>query len=108
MAIRDHYDPLERLQTLICSHIETLLRDEARHSTTFTEMHALSEQRLGQIKKMRDAYENIEVKYLSLALLGIMNRVMVWYRRGGPLPPHQIGRLFGALFLNGAAATIWL
>jgi TetR/AcrR family transcriptional regulator, cholesterol catabolism regulator len=120
-AIREIQDPLERTQTLICSHIESLLRDEAEHSTTFTEMHALSEKRFEQIMKLRDAYEDlvrsvledaqeagilrqdIEVKYLALALLGVMNRVMVWYRRGGPLSPHQIGRLFGALFLGGAA-----
>ena len=119
-AIRDIQDPLERVQTLICSHIETLLRDAAQHSTTFTEVHALSEERFGQIAKLRDAYENmvrsvlqeaqhagvvrqdIEVKYLSLALLGIMNRVMVWYRRGGPLSPSQIGRLLSVLFLAGA------
>ena len=119
-AIRDSSDPLDRVQTLICSHIESLLRDAAEHSTTFMEMHALSEQRFEQIMKMRDTYENlvrsvlqeaqdagvlrqdIEVKYLSLALLGIMNRVTVWYRRGGPLSAHQIGRLFGALFLTGA------
>jgi hypothetical protein len=73
--------------------------------------------------KLRDAYENlvrsvlreaqdagvlrqdIDVKYLSLALLGIMNRVMVWYRRGGPLSPSQIGRLLGVLFLRGAATS---
>lgn len=123
-AIRDIQDPLERVQTLICSHIETLLRDAAQHSTTFTEVHALSEERFGQMAKLRDAYENmvrsvlqeaqhagvvrtdIEVKYLSLALLGIMNRVMVWYRRGGPLSPSQIGRLLSVLFLAGAAPVV--
>jgi AcrR family transcriptional regulator len=122
-AIREHHDPLDRVQTLISSHIDSLLRDEAEHSTTFTEMHALSEDRFGQIMKLRDAYENlvrsvlreaqdagvlrqdIDVKYLSLALLGIMNRVMVWYRRGGPLSPSQIGRLLGVLFLRGAATS---
>ena len=123
-AIQDRSDPLERMQTLICSHIESLLRDEAEHSTTFTEMHALSEQRFEQIMKLRDGYEHmvrsvlrdaqnagivrqdIDAKYLCLALLGIMNRVMVWYRRGGPLSPNQLGRLLGTLFLGGAAATI--
>lgn len=122
-AIRDHPDPLERVQALICGHIESLLRDEAQHSTTFTEMHALSAERFGQVMKLRDGYENlvravlqeaqqagilrrdIEVKYLSLALLGIMNRVTVWYRRGGLLSPSQIGRLLAALFLGGAAAV---
>jgi AcrR family transcriptional regulator len=121
-AIRDCPDPLDRTRTLICAHIESLLRDEAKHSTTFAEMYALSEERREQILKLRDTYENlvrsvlqeardagvlrqdIEVKYLCLALLGLMNRVTVWYRRGGPLSPNQIGRLFGVLFLSGISA----
>lgn len=123
-AIRDINDPLERIQTLICSHIESVLRDEAENSTTFTEMFALSEKRFEHVMKLRDDYENlvrsvlrdaqdagivrkdIEVKYLCLALLGIMNRVTAWYHRGGALSPNRLGRLFGALFLGGAAATI--
>jgi len=85
-------------------------------------MHALSEARLAQVLKLRDTYENlvrsvlqeaqdagvlradVEVKYLCLILLGLMNRVTVWYRRGGALSPNQIGRLFVAIFLGGAAA----
>ena len=123
-TIQDSRDPLERAQTLICCHIESLLRDADQHSTTFTEMHALSEEQFAQIMTLRDAYEtmvrsvlqqaqdagvlrqDIEAKYLSLALLGIMNRVMVWYRRGGPLTPSQIGRLLSVLFLAGAARVL--
>ena len=123
-AIRDSNDPLERIRTLICGHIESILRDEAENSTTFTEMFALSEERFERIMRLRDGYEemvrsvmrdaqdagivrqDIEAKYLCLALLGIMNRVTMWYRRGGPLSPHQIGRLLGVLFLSGAAAVI--
>ena len=122
-AMRDSQDSLERTQTLICSHIESLLRDADEHSTTFTEMHALSEERFERIMQLRDAYENlvrselqraqdsgvlrqdIEAKYLSLALLGIMNRVTVWYRRSGPLSPAQIGRLLSVLFLAGASSS---
>jgi len=122
-AIRDRHEPLERTQTLICTHIENLLRDEDKHSTTFTEMRALSDPRRTQVLKLRDAYENVvrlvlqeaqdagilrkdvQVKYLCLILLGLMNRVMVWYRRGGPLSPNQIGRMVAALFLGGAAVN---
>jgi AcrR family transcriptional regulator len=121
-AIRDTQVPLDRTRTLICSHIESLLRDGDKHSTTFAEMHSLSADRLEQVLKLRDAYEDlvrsvlkqaqeagvlrndVEAKYLCLALLGLMNRVMVWYRRGGPLSPNQIGRLLGVVFLSGAAA----
>ncbi len=122
LAIRDAPDPLERARTLICSHIESLLRDQDKHAATFAEMHFLSEDRLKQVLTLRDDYadlvrsvlkeaqdagvlrDDVEVKYLCLILLGLMNRVMVWYRRGGPLSPNQIGRLLGVVFLGGAAA----
>jgi AcrR family transcriptional regulator len=121
-AIDEVKDPLDRLRALICSHIESLLRDEERHSTTFTEMQALSHDRLAQVLALRDAHEglvrsvlqeaqnagvlrdDIEAKYLCLALLGMMNRVTVWYRRSGSLSPGQVGQLFAVIFLTGAAA----
>jgi len=123
MAIRDRQDPVDRVHTLISSHVESLLRDEAAHSTTFTEMHALSEERFEQVMQLRDGYEHmvrtelqmaqdagflrqdIDAKYLALVLLGITNRVMIWYRRGGPLSPQQIGRVLSVLFLEGAATS---
>jgi AcrR family transcriptional regulator len=121
-AIQTSPDAMDRTRTLICAHVESLLRNEDKHSTTYAEMHALSAERLEQVMQLRDTYENlvrsvlqqaqdagvlrqdIEVKYLCLVLLGLMNRVMVWYRRGGPLSPNQIGRLLAVIFLSGAAA----
>ncbi len=118
-AIQQVEDPLERLRTLISSHIESLLRDAERHSATFTEMHALSPDRLSQVLALRDQHENlvrsvlqeaqsagvlrdnVDAKHLCLALLGMMNRVTVWYRRRGPLSPNQVGQLFAVIFLSG-------
>ncbi len=118
-AIQEKRDPLERVRWLISSHVESLLRDKDRHSATFTEMHALSQDRRAKVLALRDAHESlvrsvlqeaqtagmlradIEAKYLCLALLGMMNRVTVWYRHGGPLSPRQAGDLFGVIFLNG-------
>ena len=120
-AIHEFQDPLDRLRTLICSHIESLLHDAERHATTFTEMQALSQDRFAQVLALRDAHESlvrsvlqeaqsagvlrddIEAKYLCLVLLGMMNRVTVWYRRGGSLSPNQVGQLFAAIFLTGAS-----
>jgi AcrR family transcriptional regulator len=120
-AIHEVHDPLERTRVLICAHIESMLRDQNKHSTTLAEMRALSPERLAQVLALRDAYEDlvrsvlqdaqmagvvrgdIEVKYLCLALLGLMNRVLVWYRRGGPLSPGQLGQVLATIFLTGAA-----
>jgi GTP cyclohydrolase I len=86
-------------------------------------MRALSEERLAQVISLRDAYEDlvrsvleqaqaagvlrqdIRVKYLCLHLLGMMNRVEVWYRPNGDLTPGQIGDLLAIIFLTGAVAA---
>ena len=122
-AVRDVRDPLSRISTMICAHVESLLRDEPKHTTNFAEMHSLSPQRLGEVLKLRDGYEDmvrqalreaqdagvlrndIDVKYLCLALLSLINRVIVWYRRKGPLSPSQVGRFMAVLFLGGAQAN---
>jgi AcrR family transcriptional regulator len=118
-AIQEIQDPLERIRILIRTHIESMLRDRDKHLTTLAEMHALSHERLAQVVSLRDAYENlvrsalhdaqraaalrddIDAKYLSLALLGLMNRVLRWYRRSGRLSPSQLGHLFAVIFLTG-------
>jgi AcrR family transcriptional regulator len=122
-AIQGLSDPLERARTLIRAHLESMLRDQAKHSATVSEMRQLSSGRLAEIISLRDAYEDlvrsvlqdaqsagalrqdIPVKYLCLYLLGLMNRVEVWYRPGGSLSPRQIADLFATIFLTGAAVT---
>jgi TetR/AcrR family transcriptional regulator, cholesterol catabolism regulator len=115
-------DPLERTRTLIRAHIKSLVRDQIAHSVAVGEMHALSGARLKEVIALRDAYEelvrsvlqdarkagvlrdDIGVKYLCLILLGLLNRVEMWYRRDGALSPDQLARVFEAIFLTGAAA----
>ena len=122
-AIQQVEDPLERTRALVRAHIESMLRDQDQHTVTLSEMRSLSEERLTQVISLRDAYEDlvrsvleqaqgagvlrqdIPVKYLSLHLLGMMNRVEVWYRPNRALTPTQIGHLLGIIFLSGAAAT---
>jgi AcrR family transcriptional regulator len=122
-AIQHVEDPLERTRALVKAHIESMLRDQEQHTVTLSEMRALSEERLAQVISLRDAYEDlvrsvlehaqgtgvlrqdIPVKYLSLHLLGMINRVEVWYRPKGPLTPTQIGELLAVMFLSGAAAV---
>lgn len=119
-ALAEVRDPLDRVQTLICAHVESMLRDQEKHSVAVAEMHLLSRDRLAQVRALRDSYENrvrsvlqegqgagllrtdIPVKYLCLSLLGLMNRLEVWYRPNGPLSPHEFGQLLGVIFLNGA------
>ncbi len=112
-ALQGVPDPLDRIRLLIVSHIESMVRDSDEHSTTLAEMQLLSPARFTQIRALRDSYEDlvrsvlhdaqkgglvradIDVKYLCLAVLGLMNRVLVWYRRKGPLAPGQARRTAG-------------
>jgi AcrR family transcriptional regulator len=121
-ALKDASNPLERTGILIRTHIESMLRDQDRHSAALTEMSSLSTERLDEVTALRDAYESlvrsvldeaqaagalrhdVPVKYLCLALLGLLNRVLVWFRPNGPLSPDQIGVLFATIYLTGAAA----
>jgi AcrR family transcriptional regulator len=114
--------PLERVRALVRAHLESMLRDQARHAATLSEMRALTPERLAEVIARRDAYEalvrsilldsqkagvlrtDIPAKYLCLYLLGLMNRVEVWYRPGGGLSPQQVASVFGTIFLSGASA----
>ena len=121
-ALQGASNPLERTAIVIRTHIESMLRDQDRHSAALTEMSCLSSGRLDEVTALRDAYEglvrsvldeariagvlrdDVPVKYLCLALLGLLNRVLVWFRPNGPLSPDQIGALFTIIYLAGAAA----
>jgi AcrR family transcriptional regulator len=122
-ALQEVPGALERIHVLIRAHIKSMLRDAPEHTTTLAEMHALSPERFAQVLSLRDAYQDlvrsvlqdardagalrgdIDVKYLTLSLLGLLNRVLVWYDRSGPLSPSQLGELLAAVFLTGAAPT---
>ena len=121
-ALKNVQDPLARIRTLVRAHIESLVRDQIAHSVAVGEMHALSGTRLKEVIALRDAYEelvrtvlqdarkagvlrdDISVKYLCLILLGLLNRVEMWYRSDGALSPDQLARVFEAIFLTGATA----
>ncbi|HTA43985.1 MAG TPA: TetR family transcriptional regulator [Bryobacteraceae bacterium] len=119
-ALEKVQDPLERTRTLVRAHIRSLVRDQIAHSVAVGEMRALSGARLKEVIALRDAYEglvrsvlqdarkagvlrdDLGVKYLCLILLGLLNRVELWYRREGALSPDQLARVFEAIFLTGA------
>jgi AcrR family transcriptional regulator len=119
-AMQNVEDPLVRTRILIRAHVESMLRDVDEHTTTLAEMHALSKDRLAKVVLLRSSYEDlvrsvlrggqgagvlrtdIDAKYLSLVLLGLMNRVLVWYRKRGPLSPREIGQVLGEIYLTGA------
>jgi AcrR family transcriptional regulator len=111
-------DPRERIDTLIRTHMQSLLRDQMEF-VAVGEMHFLSGERLTEVIGLRDAYEDlvrsvlrdgrkagvlrddISAKYLCLILLGLLNRTELWYRRDGGLAPDELALVFESIFLNG-------
>ncbi len=120
-ALERSTNPLERTGMLIRAHIESLLLAHHRHLAALADMSSLSKVRLAEVTALRDDYEalvrsvlehaqvsgalrqDVPVKYLCLALLGLLNRVLVWFRPAGPLSPGQIGALFANIYVTGAA-----
>jgi AcrR family transcriptional regulator len=120
-ALANVEDPLARARILVHAHVDNLVRDQARHAAAVSEMRALSGDRLGNVIVLRDAYEklvrnvlkdaqragvlreDIPDKFLSLGLLGLLNRIEVWYRPTGELRPRELGQIFETIFLTGVA-----
>jgi len=114
-------DPLQRVRTLIHAHLENVVNGRVTHSVAVGEMRALAGERLAEVIALRDSYQNlvrsvlldarkagalrtdIGVKYLTLILLGLLNRVELWYRPDGPLSAAQLAEIFGTIFLTGTA-----
>lgn len=114
--------PADALRDLIKAHICSALGNRDHHAVMLSELRSLSEPRRQQIVKARDAYEarvrgvivteqaekrlrsDVNPKYLTLALLNLLNWTIFWYQPGGALGPEQLGRLLASIFIEGAGA----
>jgi DNA-binding GntR family transcriptional regulator/AcrR family transcriptional regulator len=112
--------PLEELAVLIQGQCLSLLRDQTQHATALAEVRALSSGRLAEIISMRKGYQNrvrgliesgqktgvvrrdIESRYLASMLQGLLERTVVWYRKGGGIPPGELAGYFAETYLFGA------
>ena len=119
-ALDDESEPLDRLRALIVTHVVTLLSDTDRHATALGELRSLRGSRRKHVVAVRAGYESlvrtlidnaqksgsvrqdIEAKYLALALLNLMNYSVIWFqpRRGGA-PPRAIAEILADVYLNG-------
>lgn len=115
-------DPLSKLRSAVELHMATVLRSRDRHRVMLTELRALSEDNQRKVRNLRDDYESVfenllidaqdtgdvrsdvSAKYLRLALLGLVNWSIFWYRPSGELPAHEIGKMFADVFLKGVGA----
>jgi DNA-binding GntR family transcriptional regulator/AcrR family transcriptional regulator len=114
--------PLEELAVLIQAQCISLLRDQTQHATALAEARALSPERLAEIVSMRKGYQkrvrrliesgqkagvirrDIEPRYLASMLQGLLERTVVWYRKGGGIRPSELAGYFVETYLFGAQA----
>jgi GntR family transcriptional regulator of vanillate catabolism len=119
-AVDGIHDPLHQLQVWIQAHLVSLLRDQTQHATALAEARSASPERLDEIVRMRKAYQarlrslieagqkaglirtDIAAKFMGLMLEGLLDRTVIWYKRGGELSPAGLAAIFCSLFLTGA------
>jgi AcrR family transcriptional regulator len=110
----------KRLQMMITRHVVSALEDRDLHAVMLIELRALTPARLALVIEHRDAYEDrirsliiagqesrllrtdITAKYLTLALLSMLNWTIFWYDPAGPLTPTELGDLLVTQFFDGA------
>lgn len=121
-ALERPSNPAERLYTLIAAHVVCLLQHRDWHATANEQIDTLSANLRDEIVAMRDEYErlvqqtireaqdtgiaraDIDAKYLTLALLGVITHIYPWYQPEIDIPPFELGMLLADMFVYGIAA----
>lgn len=119
-AASDTDEAPERLSAMIETHVRTLLEDGDMHTTALMEMRWLSEPLRQDVTGERDAYEamfraevadaqasgavrtDVDARALTLAMLGLLNWTVFWYRSDGELAADEIASLLLTILLEGA------
>ena len=112
-----------KLRKIIETHIITIAQNVNEHSTMLKELRSLSPKNQRKIINLRDRYETlcrkvladyakenscrrVNVKIITLALLGMMNWLIHWYSAGGEMKSDEIAKIFSNLFIHGACQVL--
>ena len=119
-AVEQATEP-ERLSALVRAHVTTALTDRDMHATMLTELRAMSSDRRADVLERRKVYEGFiedcvgreqqagrlradkSPRWLTLALLNLLNWTIFWYDPDGPLDPSEIADGLLDIYLNGAS-----
>lgn len=111
-----------RLRALFGAHLRAALSDQDKHATMLFEYRQLSPERQVEVVRLRDQYEelvrnviedgqhegairqDLPAKYLTLALLNLLNWSIFWFRPGGGLTADQLADVLATVFLTGTIA----
>lgn len=110
-----------KLSAVIAAQLRCML-DELHGSSAHLEFHSIPRPKLARIIAKRDAYESclrrivaagvrsgdfrkVDVKLVSLALLGAINWTIKWFRPGGPRGAEAIAQVFADVLIHGLEAA---
>lgn len=117
--LEDRSDPVERLGTLIESHVAAMLEQPDPYAASLLELRALTGEHAERLVKRRDDYEkmlgrmiqaaqetgavrsDMSPQLIGLLILGTMNWTLFWYRPDGPVPPRELAAAVRTLVLDG-------
>lgn len=112
--------PEHRLRAMIQRHVVAALTDRDMHTVMLVELRNLSPEHMSDVVERRDKYESLlrnaisaeqysgrlrtdyQAKYLTLALLNLLNWTIFWYDPDGEVTPDELGELLADVFLHGA------
>lgn len=113
-------EPGRRMEVMITAHLEAALRDCDMHLTMLVELRSLSPEHRAEVLRLRDRYEelvrniiaeeqrdghiraDIDPKYLTLALLNLLNWTIFWFNPEGEHSAAELARILMTIFLDGA------
>lgn len=109
----------ERLQRLITAHLTAAITDRDMHATMLSDMRALSPERRAEVVAARANYERMvraviseaqesgeldsetPSRYLTLALLNLLNWTIFWYDPEGELQVPELANILSNVYLRG-------
>lgn len=112
---------IERLRLLIHEHLELLIADRAIFSVMLQERSELPTEQLAELERGERSYSRLlrqmvaegvangelqvrDVRVTTLALLGMLNWALRWYRPDGALSLREIGDTFFDIVTAGISA----
>lgn len=118
-AIQQTDDPLAQLELMARNYSEIALEDRDRHATMLIDIRALSDERRHKVVQVRDANvkhvedairraqaanqvrDDIDAKYLTLALFNLLNWSIFWWRPDGDIGTSELGDILWRVYSGG-------
>lgn len=113
-----YFNAEEKLRMAIKSHVQIISENIDQSAVFLHEWRSLSEPKLSEFKKLRDAYEteikviingginedifdNVDQKFATLTILSTVNWINEWYNPNGKMNPEEIAKKLSDFIMGG-------